>query len=38
VVILISRPLLSPHALLVAPPLVLDRDGSLAFSPWRRPW
>jgi hypothetical protein len=26
VVILISRPLLAPHALLVAPPLVLDRD------------
>jgi hypothetical protein len=26
VVISISRPLLAPHALLVAPPLVLDRD------------
>jgi hypothetical protein len=29
VVILISRPLFSPHALLVAPPLVLDRDGAV---------
>jgi hypothetical protein len=28
-VIPISRPLLAPHALLVAPPLVLDRDGAV---------
>jgi hypothetical protein len=27
VVIPISHPLLAPHALLVAPPLVLDHDG-----------
>jgi hypothetical protein len=27
VVVPISRPLLAPHALLVAPPLVLNRDG-----------
>jgi hypothetical protein len=29
VVISISHPLLAPHALLVAPPLVLDRDGAI---------
>jgi hypothetical protein len=29
VVIPISRPLLAPHAFLVAPPLVLDRDGGV---------
>jgi hypothetical protein len=29
VVIPISRPFLAPHALLVAPPLVLDRDGAV---------
>jgi hypothetical protein len=29
VVIPISCPLLAPHALLVAPPLVLDRDGAV---------
>jgi hypothetical protein len=29
VVIPISRPLLAPHTFLVAPPLVLDRDGGV---------
>jgi hypothetical protein len=29
VLISISRPLLAPHALLVAPPLILDRDGAV---------
>jgi hypothetical protein len=29
VVIPISRPLIAPHALLVAPPLILDRDGTV---------
>jgi hypothetical protein len=28
-VIPISRPLFAPHALLVAPPLILDRDGAV---------
>jgi hypothetical protein len=28
-VISISHPLLAPHALLVAPPLILDRDGAV---------
>jgi hypothetical protein len=48
VVIPISRPLLAPHALLVASPLILDRDGVVdevvkrlvlaRICPWQRPW
>jgi hypothetical protein len=44
----ISRPLLAPHALLVASPLILDRDGVVdevvkrlvlaRICPWQRPW